>query len=336
MNAINLGLPCQEYDHIQNCGKLTESVRSEMAQFLKAKKIERIVVFGSDRTGKAVKETLGKRFAGFVDSDSLNQLMDTDFDGILLATSPLHYQVITEKIAETLNDRPVMVVTLFNGTEDIDIRLILETQPRSGTHYTINNLMQCLKWGYGSVFHDFADARYVQAADGLFCFIPRPDANGYVIKTHFTKTLHYPEYRYVRTMFQISYVMDSYYSWGKTISQVPSGSVYKLRGDSKEWEVLRSYIPLNKLWSQYLSDKFYVRYEDYYLEFDATIQHIADFIGIPSLSGFEKPRKNNLRMYWSNDYHIFFEEEVFSTLVREFYPFISQYWPEKLPSLRYK
>ena len=129
--------------------------------------------------------------------------------------------------------------------------------------------------------------------------------------------------------------MDSYYSWGEMISSESCTSDYVLRNDSKEWEILRSYIPLNKMWLQYISDKFYIRYEDYCLDFDKTIQRIADFISVSSLRGFEKPVRNKKRMYWSNNYHLFLDEEVFSTLVKEFYPFISQYWPEKLKSLRF-
>jgi len=108
---------------------------------------------------------------------------------------------------------------------------------------------------------------------------------------------------------------------------------YRLTSLSKEWQILRGYIPLNKQWLQYVSDKFYVRYEDYYLDFDATLNRIARFIGISSLNGFEKPRKNKKRMYWSDNYHLYLEEEVLSSLLQEFYPYILQYWPEKIESL---
>ncbi|MBW2036491.1 MAG: hypothetical protein JRI41_03280 [Deltaproteobacteria bacterium] len=119
------------------------------------------------------------------------------------------------------------------------------------------------------------------------------------------------------------------------ISSESCTSDYVLRNDSKEWEILQSYIPVNKSWLRYISDNSYIRYEDYYLDFDKTIQRIADFISVSSLRGFEKPVRNKKRMYWSNNYHLFLDEEVFSTLVKEFYPFISQYWPEKLKSLRF-
>ena len=335
MKVINLGISVENYDYLQNHGRFNEWVINAINEFVEARKLERIVLFGSKSTGRALQQILGRRFCDFVDSDSLHKLVNIDFDAIFLATSPLHYEMITGKIVETFEGKPFSIVTLFDTSQSINIKLILETQPRSGTHYTINNLMQCLRWGYGSVFYDFSDSRIRRYGDGRFAIIPRPDISKYVIKAHFTKTLYYPEYRYIKTMFQISYVMDSYYSWGKMISPRSYTSDYVLRNDSKEWEILRSYIPLNKQWLEYISDKFYIRYEDYYLDFDKTIQRIANFIGVPSLNGFEKPRKNNLRMYWSDCYHMFLDKQVFSTLVKEFYPFISQYWPEKLKNLRF-
>ncbi|RLB83734.1 MAG: hypothetical protein DRH17_00845 [Deltaproteobacteria bacterium] len=335
VRTTSLGIPPEEYAYLQNFGRLNEYVENAITQFIEAKRLERIILFGSQKTGKVLQRILGRRFCGFVDSDSLHDLASIDFDVIFLATSPVHYHVITEKIKETFAEKHLQIVTLFDRSQDIDIKLILETQPRSGTHYTINNLMKCLNWGYGSVFDEDLGPGFRRSIDGRFGFIPREDSTEYVIKAHFTTPLHYPEYRYVKTMFQFSYVIDSYYSWGKMLSHRACGLDYKLMSDSKEWEILRSYIPLNKQWLEYISDKFYIRYEDYYLDFGTTIQCIANFIGVPPLKEFEKPRVNKKRMYWSDRYDLFFEEDVFSILANEFYPFIAQFWPEKLENLRY-
>jgi hypothetical protein len=132
----------------------------------------------------------------------------------------------------------------------------------------------------------------------------------------------------------MSYVMDSYYSWGKILARKREPLDYKLRKDSKEWEILMGYIPQNREWLEYIGEKFHVRYEDYYVDFEATTQSIGKFLGQPSLNGFEKPRKNASRMYWSNEYHRLLDEEVFLTLRDEFYSQIARYWPEKLESLR--
>ena len=108
---------------------------------------------------------------------------------------------------------------------------------------------------------------------------------------------------------------------------------YVLKSNSKEWEILKSYIPLNKRWLDYISDNFYIRYEDFYIDFDTTIERIAAFLNEPSLIAFDPPVKNPMRMYWSDRYTQFLDKEVCLTLLEEFEPFISRYWPEKLDSL---
>ena len=333
MIEINLGIHPKEYARLQNFGGLNHEVRDIITQSVESKEMQRIILFGPNKTGEVVKEVLGSRFCGFADSGNLDDLIGAEFDAVFIATSPVHYGVITHKLSEILKNKPVMVVTLFDCSHDINIGLILETQPRSGTHYAINNVMRCLDWGYGSVFKNASAPELIDSKDGYFAFYPDNNTKRYVIKSHFYKPLHYPEYRYVKTMFQISFIMDSYYSWGKMLANRSVVGDYRLTSLSKEWQILKGYIPHNKQWLQYIRDKFYVRYEDYYLDFNTTINRMARFLGIFSLNGFEMPRKNKKRMYWSDNYHLYLEDDVFLLLLQEFYPYIRQYWPEKMESL---
>ena len=169
----------------------------------------------------------------------------------------------------------------------------------------------------------------IDSNDKLFTYHQDPKVNGYVVKAHFTKPLYYPEYRYIKTAYQLSYLYDAYYSWGKLIAGMASKKDYKLREGSAEWEVLKGYIPSNRKWLDYIRDKFYIRYEDYYLDFENTLSRIETFIGEGEIKHFNPPRKNLQRMYWGQEYNRFLDQEVLVYLRHHFQSSLAYFWPER-------
>jgi hypothetical protein len=333
MIVENLKIPKEEYVHLLGSGKFNRSEANLIQEYVRSNGYERVVIFGSETTGMAIRQLLGKRFCCFMDSGNIDMLLDIDADAILLATSPVHYPTITETIKDIIPDKSLPIVTLFDTSESLKILLILETQPRSGTHYTMDNLIRNLGCKYASVFKDSADQNLINTKDSKIFFTPGPEDTEYVVKAHFYQALHYPRYRFEKILFQISFLFDSYYSWGKLLSNAPAGVPYLLKSDSKEWATLKGFIKLNKQWLEYISDKYFLRYEDYYLNFEETINSISDIIGKGDLKGFERPYKNTNRMYWSDNYEKYLDKDVFHQLFNEFHPFISRYWPEKLATL---
>jgi len=69
--------------------------------------MQRIILFGPNKTGEVVKEVLGARFCGFADSDNQGELIRTEFDAVFITTSPVHYGVITRNLSEILKDKAV-------------------------------------------------------------------------------------------------------------------------------------------------------------------------------------------------------------------------------------
>lgn len=334
MNIEGLGLPREDYTYLCDFGRFSERGAARIREFLQERGFKRIVVFGKGRTGKAVRRFLESKCVGGVDSDSLDDILGMALDAVVVATSPVHYPVVSSMLAERFAESRFSLVELFADSQDPVIGLICESQPRSGTHYTINNLRTCLGWGYASVFDDVPSSACHRSSDGRIRYAPGGPGGGnghYVVKTHFTRPLHYPEYRYAKTLFLIGYPFDAYYSWARLLSGYGPGAGYRLVNGSKEWIILKAHIPTNVKWLTYVRNRFFVRYEDYYLDFENVLERIAVFLGFPAsaLGEFANPRKNLDRCYWSDDYNRRFDATVLSVLAKAFYPQIEYHWPEK-------
>ena len=221
MIVKNLRIPNEEYIHLLSSGKFKSRDSELIKEYVRSNGYERVVIFGSEITGMAIQKLMGKRFFCFMDSANINMHMDIDFDAILISTSPVHYSIITETIKNSIPERSFPIVTLFDISKSINVLLILETQPRSGTHYTLDNLIRNLGCKYATVFNETANRNLVKTRDSKIFFTPAAEDADYVIKAHFYQTLHYPQYRFENVLFQISFLFDSYYSWGKMLSNIP-------------------------------------------------------------------------------------------------------------------
>jgi len=321
----SIGVPVSEYDHINSTARLTNTAKRQVAGFLGRSSYDRILLFGASLTGQAVKSCLGERFAGFVDSTILPSRKGDEGNCIIITTSPVHAPVVERTLAASVF-RNVPVIRLFSENE-LDIRLVLETQPRCGTDYTIKNLRKSFGFGYASVFSDEGD---MLTQDGLMSYRPQ-DCNGYVVKSHFTKTLHYPQYRYCPTLFLVGFFPDTYYRWARMYAGVNSADrdSYFLRTDSPEWARVQGYIPLHCQWLDYIRKKDYIRYEDYYNDFEGVMDTFEDLLG-ERPSGFEQPRLIKSRTYWSGEYERYMDATVWSLLQAEFESHLNTYYPEKI------
>ena len=317
-----IGIPLSEYDMILAAGGLTDAGREAVARFLEEQPFGRILIFGAATTGRAVREGLGDRFAGFVETSGLGDAAPGSGDCVLICTSPVH----AAEVERALADSPLSGLPVFRlfGDGEVDIRLIVETQPRCGTGYTMVNLTRSLGLGYASVFE--GKGRRV-SADGLFTYAPGA-GNGYAVKAHFTKTLHYPQYRYVPTVYVTGYFPDTYYRWARMISGVADADRdnYYLSADSPEWGRVKGYVPLHCKWLDYIRSREYYRYEDYYSDFDGVMDRFERLLG--QRPAFEPPRVIAGRIYWSGDHDSLMDREVWDYLKRAFAEPERAYYPE--------
>ena len=209
---------------------------------------------------------------------------------------------------------------------ELNIRLIVETQPRSGTDYTMDNITKSLGLDYATVFHLQEGER---TDDGLIWYIPKR-CKGYAVKTHFTNTLHYPQYRYCPTLFLLGYFPDTYYRWARMLANVPANEKdnYYLSSNAPEWATVKGYIPLHLQWLDYISDKTYIRYEDYFVDFETVMDTFEHIMGERPIN-FERPKRIRSRIYWTDTYQNIMDGEVWDFIETSFRYQVKRYYPEK-------
>ncbi len=232
MKISCIELPVEEYTFVRNNGRFTDSAQSAINKFITNRKIRNILIFGAKITGSAVNGIFKDKTIGYIESDTVEKYIDKDVDAIIISTAPIHYHEILSLISSKYCDHDIDIITIFKKTSDIEIGFIFETQPRSGTNYVLNNLLHCLNYGYATTYNesDSLQANLKKTDDGLVFFESDNRKDQYIVKTHFMTPLHYPEYRYKETIFQISYIFDAYYSWGKAIAKQTVNKSYKLTG----------------------------------------------------------------------------------------------------------
>lgn len=337
MRLIRLELPEQDYDALITTGRAPAQVRARLGEVL-AELGGTPALFGKSRSADGLAPLLARQAAApdqSVEADRVPRMDSADVragdaapcTGLVLAAHPAHYDNILATLRQSGRFADVPVILPFaHGT--LDVALVLETQPRSGTHYTLNNLMACTGWNYASVFTETGTSF---TPDGLINYTPADNERPYVVKSHFSKPLHYPRYRFVKSAFLYGWFFDSYFSLGRLRAGKPEG--YRLRADSHEWTELRGMLPLHRNWLDYIARRFCVCYERYADDFAGQIARLEAFTG-HDLSAFEPPRMSPSRTYWSGDYAGHFDDAVLAELLAAFAPHVVSLYPEKLDEMR--
>ncbi len=334
MNIIRCEYPLYYYDLAINNNKLDERIINDIHEILKGfSQLERIIIFGKSITSTLICRELDNMYNIIIvdSSDFLCHIKNNDV--VIIATSPFHYKNIINAIKNVVKD--ITIVLLFQTDESSRIEVIVESQPRSGTHYLINNLQLSLQLHFASVFYDRG---LVPSKDKLW-FHEKGDYSGFIVKSHFTKPLYYPAYRYIKTIYLLRYFFDSYYSWAKLIYIENNKITNKLNNyffkiDSLEWQLLEGYIELHKKWLFFIKDKFFIRYEDFYLKFNSIVSKLQSFLQ-RKINNFEYPdiKLKEGKMYWEDNYLQLMDEKIYLKIKKEFSPFIKMYYPEKISKL---
>jgi hypothetical protein len=228
--------------------------------------------------------------------------------------------------------------------------LALITQMRAGTHFLCAGLRVALQ---AAVLHPVDGGRYAKMSDdeiskGLNAAapidLPRAESGRTVYFSHYYHA-HHQALGPLPRIFLIGFPFDSFYSDGLVFSDAaynagPSGARvraagYVFRFDSKEWRFLEPYMHQNARWLAEIaeSDKaLIVRYEDFFLDFDATASRLSRFVG-----GFTRPLpsplRNPKRCYWTERYGEAFDERALAALGEIFAPAIRRFYPERSSAL---
>ena len=232
--------------------------------------------------------------------------------------------------------------------------LALVTQMRAGTHYMCAALRVALAATlYRPGDGDRDGHRYAQMSDdeirkGLYgeapIDLPPAESERTVYFSHYYHT-HHAALGPLPRIFLIGFPFDSFYSDGvvfsdSTYSAGPSGARaraagYVFRFDSKEWRFLEPYMHQNARWLAEIAESdtaLIVRYEDFFLDFDATASRLSRFVG-GFVRPLPQPLRNAKRCYWTERYDEAFDERAFAALGEIFAPAIERFYPERSSTL---
>lgn len=219
----------------------------------------------------------------------------------------------------------------------------LETMPRSGTHFLINSLRAASQCGYATVFggetvHLNVASDWEQVGDVTFS-LPRADT--YCLKSYFfqpaqASPLFADDCTVVR---QMGFFLDGFYSWGHLLARQQGAAPptkyegYRVTGGSREWAALRSFFPVFTGWLDRLDHAQVLRYEDYGQKPTPMMTALAERCSCPAWKLFQGFRPDERRIYYLGDrarraVRERFDREVYETMVREFGPHFSRFYPE--------
>lgn len=225
------------------------------------------------------------------------------------------------------------------------IRVVIESQPRSGTHYTLNNLIRALGLEYATVFEGELESDKKYFAHGsfreanLFCATPdpaRPQYAGHVAKSHFFHQVELPAgQEQAPFLYLLSYFFDCYYSFGWILTDMAQKPYeqYVLRHDSPEWEKLAGrFIPAHLTWLDRLEGpnrERALRYEDYAVDFNAALDRLQRIVAVFDPTAFAPFKPKVRRSYFSGEYAAQMDSEVFTALQKTFKDYIRAWYPER-------
>jgi len=111
----NLGFPMDVYAVLTKGEFVDASYQKRIADFCSANNFSSVLIYGSkSSTGMFVKTSLGDKFHGFVNTDTIDENAKFNFDAIILGVSPQHYPAVLETLRKIVPSS-TNVILLFEG-----------------------------------------------------------------------------------------------------------------------------------------------------------------------------------------------------------------------------
>lgn len=233
----------------------------------------------------------------------------------------LENQKLQERI-DRLNSRQ-----LRSDTDYRDIKLLVESQPKSGTTWLVFSLLSKLRVNLGATFqYPFTPLQHI-AYPELY-YMERPGS--LLVFAHFFKPVSAGATAKYPSVYPIRYLYDCYFSWARSIHQVKFNNAgdFILTHTSPEWLKLKKHIPLNIKWLQSIKNRTYIRYEDWTPDPAVNIQKFRQLLPEIEPEFFDIRVQKN-RSYFTGDYRAMMDSEVFHTIKENFQEAVDYFWPEK-------
>jgi hypothetical protein len=217
------------------------------------------------------------------------------------------------------------------------IDVVLETFPRSGTHFIMNNLIKNKNFGCSTIYKN--ELQYKSEFPAGFeyynsIYFSLPKKRNYILKTHLFKTLENStcfKQNYFRLNL-VSYPLDAVYSWGHMSHSTHHKGTkkkyidYILYWDSPEWHQIIKLIPVLVQRLRDCSTIF--RYEDLATTENKSTIFLTKTLGLNKIENFNPNKK---RIFYSHDFSNRFDDKVLDYLINIFSYFIKNFYPNLRP-----
>ena len=211
-----------------------------------------MVLYGKGVTAECMHRHFHTSISEVVDSDDISRMDSIACEYIFLSLSPRHYKDVVQKVEQSITS-PLTIVFAFDSPRII----LLETTPKSGTHYTADSLSGCLQFGLGTYFNE--DIR--EKIKYRHTYLPQKHPQyGSLIWAHFFEPINDCVIReQAKIIFLFSYFFDFIYAWGRSIHDEASDEVcaygeYRLQIESNEWMAISHHLYHMQKWLSYIVD----------------------------------------------------------------------------------
>lgn len=331
-----LEIPFLEYMNSISGKGLSDQALSAIRDALCTVKDVPLLIYGVGFTASAVAELMGNRNVVFVLEDTIRTLRCMN-SPVFVAISPAHYDNVAVRIREENKS-----CTIFFPFSQPKIEVVIESIPRSGTHYTYFALCNACHFDKASTFDDLFGEEYIRYRGNLRLSYPK-DTNGYLVFSHIGDeyTDHLLSLN-AKRIYLYSYIFDCVYSWCHNKRYQLTGDTtgrfdgYVVSSKSIEWDYVASNFYRIKR-QLYASPNFHsIRFEDYFLDFQSTVRNLSIYLGRNEVMKFEKPDFPFLqrRMYITDAYEQFFDTVSLRCITSYFEDVLETLYPEKKEALR--
>lgn len=222
------------------------------------------------------------------------------------------------------------------------LKLILETLPRSGTHWTMRWICKQTGLNFASVF-DSLPPNEPRMSNGKFTptpishkaltlyFSENTNSRGYIVFSHYSQPvplwLSGDEIPRIR---QICYPYDFVRSlaWANG-GKIDSKEEFYLSYDNKHWKEIKSLYFKNLDWFFDHSYESYIRLEDYHNDCNSVISRINEITQQELQLVIPEVRINKDRLYFIDNYEKYMDQRIFEEITDFFNPVLERFYPEK-------
>lgn len=339
-NVHLLHLEFKEYVYgVHNFG-LRDRALKAIAQTPVVRDAERISLFGRHMMANAMRQISDEKEYFFDNVESIAGMVQLRQPDCVIYTEPAYCtDLYASKVLYYCKEKSIPVVFPFDPSPDI--AFIIESMPRSGTHYLYDNIVNMMKMNKANVNEYTWGVPCIEHYGVHFTL--HSNESPYAVFSHLSTPVRDPRlFKNNKTIYLFSYFFDQIFSycWAhSTVREYDNPQRYedyKVQVDSVEWQGYRKGLFDVIRWLTFVKDQYYLTYESIWQKPEKTKQSISEYLGIPLPRPFTEFKPQNKRCYWHDNYAAKFDEEVFKEICTSLRPFFEKFYPEKLASLNYE